>query len=177
MKHLIERLDGLIEDDVSPTRNVSTNKLLKRGVKALDKTPSGRSSGDKGSTGGKYASIDFSPPSSVQQAAKKGLNLRRRRESLAKKGEIGKSESLGGTDIGVARGLQLSRGTALSPRAVKRMANYFGRHAKDSSAKGWNDDDVPSPGYVAHMLWGGNPGQKWANSIVDQMEKADKKEV
>ena len=121
----MRELLNLLEDNVSATRDYATDKLLKKGLKALEKTPSGRSSGDSGKAdvGGKYKSLNFTPPGSVKAAAKMGLDMRRLREKLAQDGKIGKSESLGGTDIGVARALQLSKGTAITPRAVRRMSS------------------------------------------------------
>lgn len=54
------------------------------------------------------------------------------------------------------------------------MKAFFSRHEKnkkiDSGKKPWEDR-----GYVAHLLWGGNAGQAWAEKICRQMDAADKK--
>jgi HK97 family phage prohead protease len=49
------------------------------------------------------------------------------------------------------------------------MANYFGRHAGDRDAEGFNrgEDGYPTPGRVAWDAWGGDPGERWAGSIID----------
>jgi hypothetical protein len=171
--HLIEVLREAA--DPSPTRTQSTDSLKKRGLKALEKTPSGRSAGpsDRGLV--MYGAIDFVPPKSVQAAAKKGLELRKKREALRDAGEIGRSDSLGGTDIGVGRAIQLSSGGPVTPRAIRRIANYLSRHRGDSAAEGFGDDDMPSPGYVAWLLWGGDPAVKWSEGVLAKMDAADKK--
>ena len=89
------------------------------------------------------------PPLTVAEAAEKGLALRERFRR-------------GGTQIGVARARDLKNRRALSDDTVKRMASYFARHRVDKSAKDFGNDGNPSAGYVAWLLWGGEPGMRWA---------------
>ncbi len=152
-------------DEVSPTVQVSTKSLVKRGLKPLGKTPSGASSDETVSGRGGHAI-----PKQVQAAAKKGLDLRKKREKLQRSGKIGSSESLGGTDIGVARAVQLADGGNLSLSSMKRMAAYFSRHAVDKKAEGFGDDATPSAGYVAWLLWGGDPAEAWVKRVLAKEE-------
>lgn len=107
-----------------------------------------------------YDHIDFQPPQDVADAAEKGLTLR---------DEFGH----GGTDIGVARARDLKNRENLSPDTIERMVSYFARHAVDKEASDFGNDDDPSAGYVAWLLWGGDQGRDWAEGIKDQMNKAD----
>ena len=152
-------------DSVSPTVQVSTDALMKRGLKPLGKTPSGASSDEVSSGRGGYP-----VPKQVAAAAKKGLELRKRREALQKAGKIGATESLGGTDIGVSRAVQLADGGKVSPSSVKRMAAYFSRHEVDKKGEGFGDDSEPSPGYVAWLLWGGDPAAAWVKRVLAKEE-------
>lgn len=131
--------------------NLGLTKLLAK----LEKTPSGRSAGPAGKA-------QFTPPQAVQRSAEKGLMLRIYNEDTR-----GLSRP-GGTDIGVARAVQLALGTPIPPRSVKRMKAYFDRHQKDKNAAGWKDNKAPSPGWVAWLLWGGDPGYSWAKKIVKE---------
>ena len=108
----------------------------------------------------RYAGIDFKPPAAVASAAARGLRLR---------AEHGR----GGTAVGVARARDLSNRKRVSPETIRRMVSYFARHAVDSEAPGWADNSDPSAGWVAWLLWGGNPGRAWANRIRRQMDRAD----
>lgn len=107
----------------------------------------------------KYSAIDFSPPEGVRAAAKRGLELRR---------EFGR----GGTDVGVARARDLSNGKNMSPDTILRMYSFFARHEVDKR-EGWGDASNPTNGYIAWMLWGGDPGKAWASKVRRQMESAD----
>ena len=111
----------------------------------------------------KYDDIDFKPPLGVQQAAELGLALRR---------EHGR----GGTLIGVARARDLAGGKTISPDTIKRMVSYFARHAVDLEAPANNDrkdPGYPGAGRIAWLLWGGDPGQRWANKVNEQMKRED----
>jgi hypothetical protein len=46
------------------------------------------------------------------------------------------------------------------------MRGYFARHASDRSAAGWGSRSNPSAGWIAWLLWGGDPGRAWADRIV-----------
>lgn len=99
-------------------------------------------------------SIDdpWTPPQAVQRAAEKGLELRRQ-------------FNRGGTEIGVARARDLSNGKRIPPETINRMLSYFARHEVDKEAENFGNDENPSPGYIAWLLWGGDPGYAWVKRI------------
>ena len=110
----------------------------------------------------KYDHIDFTPPAGVREEAQKGLDWR---------SEYGR----GGTEVGVARGRDLSNGVNISPDTARRMKAYFDRHEIDKQGKGWSpgQDGFPSNGRIAWALWGGDPGYAWARKLVEQLNAAD----
>tara|TARA_R100000655_G_scaffold42282_1_gene78237 strand:- start:368 stop:556 length:189 start_codon:yes stop_codon:yes gene_type:complete len=61
------------------------------------------------------------------------------------------------------------------------MVRFFARTASNKDAKGsesrgfWGNDNNPSAGYVAHLLWGGDPGRAWASRKLEEIEKAEGK--
>ena len=113
----------------------------------------------------KYDHIDFTPPAGVREEAAKGLAWR---------DEYGR----GGTAVGIARGRDLSNGTTISPDTARRMASYFARHEVDKQGEGWSPGEpgFPSNGRIAWALWGGDPGQAWANKLTTQMNAADEED-
>ena len=80
--------------------------------------------------------------------------------------ELRQKHNRGGTEIGVARARDLSNGKSVSRDTVGRMANYFSRHTVDKKGKDWANRSHPSAGYIAWLLWGGDAGESWANSIM-----------
>ncbi|WP_454851423.1 hypothetical protein [Rhizobium binxianense] len=89
------------------------------------------------------------PPQAVAEAAAKGLELRR---------QFGR----GGTEVGVARARDLKNRKPLSADTIKRMVSYFARHEVDKRAKNFGNEENPSAGYIAWLLWGGDAGRSWA---------------
>jgi len=110
----------------------------------------------------RYDHIDFTPPAGVRSEAQKGLDWRR---------EFGR----GGTEVGVARGRDLSNGTTISPETARRMKAYFDRHEIDKQGEGWSpgQSGFPSNGRIAWALWGGDSGYSWSKKLVKQMNAAD----
>ena len=80
----------------------------------------------------------------------------------------------GGTEVGVARARDISNLKNLSEDTVRRMANYFSRHAVDKKAEGFNDGEAgfPSAGRIAWDLWGGDAGAAWAKRKVAELDSA-----
>lgn len=93
----------------------------------------------------------FKPTLRMASAARRGLRLREKFDR-------------GGTQVGVDRAHQLAEHRDLSERDVKDMHSFFARHAVDKDAKSqkWNSDTDPSAGFIAWLLWGGDPGKDWA---------------
>jgi hypothetical protein len=73
----------------------------------------------------------------------------------------------------VARARDLKNRRSLSPETIKRMTSYFARHAVDKEAADFGNEDDPSAGYIAWLLWGGDAGREWAEDIKAKMENAD----
>lgn len=101
------------------------------------------------------------PPQEVRDAAKRGLELRR---------EFGR----GGTLVGVARARDLSGGRAVSDDTISRMVSYFARHEVDKQGENWGNQSDPSAGYIAWLLWGGDPGRTWAKRVKAELDDVDK---
>lgn len=97
------------------------------------------------------------PPKEVQEAAARGLELRR---------EHGR----GGTEVGVARARDLSNGRAVSLDTLRRMDSYFARHEVDKEGEGWADRSDPSAGYIAWLLWGGDAGRAWVRRVLSSLD-------
>ena len=58
------------------------------------------------------------------------------------------------------------------------MHSYFSRHEVDKQGQGFSpgEEGYPSAGRIAWALWGGDPGQSWARSKVEQLNNAEDKE-
>lgn len=98
------------------------------------------------------------PPKGVQEAAERALRW-------IEDGRAGDDF----TDTGRTRAQQLSKGGEISEDVIGRMRNYFSRHEVDKDAEGFTQggDGFPSPGRVAWDAWGGDAGQRWANTFAD----------
>ena len=105
------------------------------------------------------ARIDMKPPAAVAREAEKGLKLR---------AETGH----GGTEVGVRRAEQLRARETLSEEDVRAMASYFARHAVDKDGRDWDNEEKPSAGKVAWLLWGGEPGKEWADKTKTALDEA-----
>lgn len=121
---------------------------------------------------GKYDHIDFKPSESAASAAARGLELRKKNKG---KGGLNVQQAhKQGIGSGVARAVSLKNRQTLSPATVRRMKAFFDRHEGNKSASGGKPLSQDK-GYVAWLLWGGDPGRAWANKVCRQMDAADKK--
>lgn len=95
---------------------------------------------------------EHKPTQKMAASAKKGLELREK-------------FNRGGTEVGVKRAKQIVEGHAMSDEDVKSIHSYFARHEVDKDAKSheWGNDEDPSAGYIAWLLWGGEEGKAWAD--------------
>ncbi len=96
--------------------------------------------------------MGYSVPVVVQQTAKRALALRR---------QYGR----GGTDVGLGTARRLARGGAVSLEFVKKVSEYFPRHAGDRL------DDPTSNGSIAWGLWGGDAGRRWSEGVMAKAKK------
>lgn len=108
----------------------------------------------------RYTSINFVPSQKIADYANEGLRLRRKYKR-------------GGTYIGIARARDLKNRKCLSPKTIKRMVSFFARHEVDKRGKNFGNPDKPSNGFIAWMLWGGDPANEWAKSILKEMRYFD----
>jgi hypothetical protein len=120
----------------------------------------------KGSIPKKYDHINFVPPKGVRDEAKRGLKLRREH---GRGGLSTKQASSHGIGSGVQRAATLASGGRVSPSTIKRMRSFFARH----SAYKEHHKDRTSAAYISWLLWGGDAGERWANKVYAQMERAD----
>lgn len=100
------------------------------------------------------------PPATVAAQAERGLKLRAEHHR-------------GGTDVGRRRANQLKNREPVTDRDIKSIYSYFARHAVDKEGEGWADRKAPSAGYIAWLLWGGDPARKWIDRLHARLEKAD----
>jgi hypothetical protein len=96
--------------------------------------------------------LSVKPPKKVADAAEKGLALRAK-------------FNRGGTDVGVARARDLKNQRPCTDETIDRMVSYFARHEVDKEADDFGNDDDPSAGYIAWLLWGGDEGRAWAEDV------------
>lgn len=103
------------------------------------------------------------------------LTVNRETQSAAARGirlhEAGKSGD-GIVPATVRDAVRMARREELSEDKVRRMPAWFARHEGDWTP---GTDDQPgeeSPGYVAWLLWGGDPGRAWAERKVRELDRA-----
>ena len=104
--------------------------------------------------------VDTTPTDAMAKEAERGLAMR-------------KEFNRGGTEVGVARAVQLVSKERLSPRTVRRMHSFFSRHEVDKRAEGFRqgEEGYPSAGKIAWLLWGGDAGQTWARRKAAALDK------
>jgi hypothetical protein len=100
-----------------------------------------------------YVERTFTPPAAVAAAARAALEVR---------AEAAPSNR-GMTSVGLARARDLQNRRPVSLETIKRMANYFTRHASDKQGATWAER---GKGWQAWQGWGGDAGARWARSIL-----------
>lgn len=126
---------------------------IKRILTPLQRNPSAKPIGSFGD----YEHKTFAVPASVKREAELGLSLRER---------FGTAQYRDRTEVGTLRAKQLARGTpAVTLRDIVFMRAWFRRHAVDIRNKKL-DRERPTNGWMSWLLWGGNAGRDWAESIA-----------
>tara|TARA_B100002019_G_scaffold293290_1_gene319881 strand:+ start:1910 stop:2161 length:252 start_codon:yes stop_codon:yes gene_type:complete len=69
-----------------------------------------------------------------------------------------------GIGSGVVRASNLANGKKVSAATLRRMSAFFSRHEKNKSG---GEDDA---GFIAWLLWGGDPGRAWASRTLKMLE-------
>ncbi len=106
--------------------------------------------------------VDLTPPAYMRAAARQGL--RYYEDGLAGDGLTRRT---------VTEARQIARGDALTPDKWTRIAAWIARHLGDLEAPGADpdSDDYPTPGVVAHLLWGSGPSKRAAQRAQDYSER------
>jgi len=109
--------------------------------------------------------FELRAPADVAEVARRGLEARER-------------YGRGGTLVGARRANQLANREVVSIETIKRMLNYFSRHAVDLEAPAAKPGhpDYPSAGRIAWDLWGGAPGRAWARRQLTVWERVQREE-
>jgi HK97 family phage prohead protease len=105
--------------------------------------------------------VDLTPTEGMATAAKRGLRL----HEEGKSGDGLKPET-------VARAGRLSRREEMNEEWVREMNAWFARHEADKKP-GWDDPGAETPGFVAHLLWGGDAGKSFAARKVQELDRED----
>jgi HK97 family phage portal protein len=108
-----------------------------------------------------YDGIDWTPSGAVRRAFREGIYL-------YEQGRGG--DGLVASTLSWAR--RLADGESITPEKAIKMNAWHARHASDKRP-GWDEEGAETPGYVAFLLWGGEPGQEWAARIVKKMREQD----
>ena len=107
--------------------------------------------------------VDLSPPSYIREAARQGLEYH--------------EQGLSGDGV-VARTVREAREMAdgnISEDKVVRAAAWAARHRPDLEANGArpDEDGYPTPGAVAHLLWGIPTGARYSDAVAWFDRKSD----
>ncbi len=101
---------------------------------------------------------DLTPPPAVAANARRGLELRERFHR-------------GGTEVGEHRAEQLAERRPLTREDVASMYSYLARHEVDKRGAHFGDEENPSPGYVAWLLWGGDEAKPWLAGLHERRDE------
>lgn len=99
---------------------------------------------------------NYQPPRAVTNAARRGLEL----YEAGQGGDGLKPET-------IKRAKRLAAGESMTAAWVREAAAWFARHDATRPA----GDPAGTPWQVAWLLWGGDPGRRWVNRLLEQMEK------
>lgn len=105
----------------------------------------------------KYAHINFNPPQSVIDIARRALN------KIYLAGEGLEQQ----TKIWVRK---VSQGESITPEKARQGYRWFARNNR------FKDAPKDSPAWIAYLFWFGEPGRQWFNKLWKQLELADKSE-
>lgn len=108
------------------------------------------------------ATASFVPPQEARDAAKRGLELRKKH---GRGGWDSKTAGENGIGSGVVRAQTLVAGKGVSFDTVKRMRSFFQRHDGEEERAARKADET-SPANIAWLLWGGDAGRKWATEVI-----------
>ena len=110
------------------------------------------------------AATSFVPPQAARDAAKRGLELRKKH---GRGGWDSKTAGENGIGSGVVRAQTLVAGTGVSLDTVRRMRSFFQRHDGEQERAARKRDET-SPANIAWLLWGGDAGREWASDVLSK---------
>jgi len=102
---------------------------------------------------------DLTPTEAMASAARRGLRL----HDEGKSGDGLKPETVRRANI-------IAERQELSEEHVREMAAWFPRH-EASKTPGWDDPGEETPGFVAWLLWGGDPARAWSERKVAELDR------
>jgi len=104
--------------------------------------------------------VNLEPPAYMRAAARRGLELHR--EGLSGDGVV---------DRTIREARAMANGSVTADKWV-RIRAWIARHLVDLEAPAANPDneDYPSPGVVAHLLWGSGPTMRGAQRVLEYAE-------
>jgi hypothetical protein len=107
--------------------------------------------------------VDLSPTEAMREEAQRGLDWHEEGHS----GDGMKPET-------VAWARRIAAGEDLSEEKTRDMRAWHARHEVDREGEGYNPGEpgYPSPGRVANALWCGEPGQRWSERKVAELDRA-----
>ena len=108
------------------------------------------------------ATSSFKPPADVIAAAKRGLELRKEHK---RGGWDSKTAHANGIGSGVVRAQTLAAGKGVSMDTLRRMRSFFQRHDGERE-RAAREKDKTSAANIAWLLWGGDPGRRWAEEVL-----------
>lgn len=108
-------------------------------------------------------SESYKVPQEVRREAERGLELR---EKYGRGGLSTREAGEAGVGSGVARAVDLMEGS-VTFETIKRMVAFFNRH-EVYKKEGHHKKDPPSNSLISWLLWGGDAGREWAESIVEK---------
>lgn len=109
--------------------------------------------------------VSLKPTAGMAAAAKRGLRL----HEEGKSGDGLKPET-------VARANKLARREEMNEAWVREMNAWFARHAVDQKP-GWDTPGKETPGFVAHLLWGGNAARNFAKRKVAALDREEGRDL
>lgn len=129
----------------------------------------------KHSVADKYKSLNRTPPKAAQNAAGRGLEMRKEQKG-DKAGLTNEEASEQGIGSGVQRATNLKNGDELSIETIKDMYMFFSRFKSQISKARklkTREEQLKSNMYISDLLWGGEAAEKWVNRLWEQIQKID----
>ena len=110
----------------------------------------------------KYEHINFIPPKTVSNQAKRGLKYKL-------KNRLTKDE------LSVKIAKKLIKRDKLTPGMIKQISSHFSRMKNREVDAKYKKEPWKDSKYINYLLWGGESGRTWAERVRTQIAKADKK--